>query len=194
MGHKHRRSPRSEKNPYSHLTIAQAKFLKAFERCGQVSAAAKACGSHYTSHARWLKSSQAYREAFDEHSKPAAIMTLEDEAIERAVTGWDEPVFYLGQQCGTKRKKSDTLLIFMLKALAPDKYREISAINIAASASGSLPDPEQIQAAIRQAKQDPEFVEFLRQKKVRESQAAFTEGPGSSESDDPSGDEAGDES
>jgi hypothetical protein len=48
---------------------------------------------------------------------------LEDEAARRARDGWDEPVFYQGDQCGTIRKFSDTLLIFLLKARDP-KYRE----------------------------------------------------------------------
>ncbi len=42
----------------------------------------------------------------------------------RAVEGVDEPRFHDGQICGHVRKYSDTLLIFMLKARRPDKYKE----------------------------------------------------------------------
>lgn len=49
---------------------------------------------------------------------------LEDEATRRASEGWDEPVFYQGVQTGLIRKFSDTLLIFLLKARDPKKYRE----------------------------------------------------------------------
>lgn len=49
---------------------------------------------------------------------------LEDEATRRAVEGWDEPVFYQGEQCALVRKYSDTLLIVQLKARRPQKYRE----------------------------------------------------------------------
>lgn len=49
---------------------------------------------------------------------------LEDEARRRAAEGWDEPVFYKGEQQGTVRKYSDTLLIVLLKARRPEKYRE----------------------------------------------------------------------
>lgn len=49
---------------------------------------------------------------------------LEDEAVRRAYVGVEEPLFYQGKQCGTVRKYSDTLLIFLLKGAKPAKYRE----------------------------------------------------------------------
>jgi hypothetical protein len=48
----------------------------------------------------------------------------------RGVDGWEEPVFHNGELCGTKRKYSDTCLIFMLKALDPAKYREAAQVEI----------------------------------------------------------------
>lgn len=50
--------------------------------------------------------------------------SLEDEATRRAKEGWDEPVWYQGEQCGTVKKYSDTLLIVQLKARRPEKYRD----------------------------------------------------------------------
>ena len=39
--------------------------------------------------------------------------------------GWEEPVgWYKGEAGGTVRRFSDTLLIFLLKGAAPEKYRE----------------------------------------------------------------------
>ena len=49
---------------------------------------------------------------------------LEQECIRRARDGVDEPVWYKGDQCGIVRKYSDTLAIFLLKGIKPDKYRE----------------------------------------------------------------------
>lgn len=65
-----------------------------------------------------------YREAVEEYAD-----RLEEEADRRAFEGVDEPVYgRVGKdqdgQIGTIRKYSDTLLIFRLKALRPDKYRE----------------------------------------------------------------------
>ena len=50
---------------------------------------------------------------------------LEAEAYRRAVEGWVEPVgWYKGKAGGTVRRYSDTLLIFTLKGLLPDRYRD----------------------------------------------------------------------
>jgi len=49
---------------------------------------------------------------------------LEDEALRRAVDGTLKPVYQGGKRVGTVREYSDTLLIFMLKARNPKRYRE----------------------------------------------------------------------
>ena len=49
---------------------------------------------------------------------------LEYEAVRRAYHGVAEPVFYNGVQCGSVTKYSDKLLMFLLKARNPAKYRE----------------------------------------------------------------------
>jgi len=64
---------------------------------------------------------------------------LEDEATRRATVGWDEPVFYQGNQCGLVRKFSDTLLIFQLKARDPAKYRERIDANLVHSGNPDAP-------------------------------------------------------
>ncbi len=62
------------------------------------------------------------------------MSALEDEARRRAYDGWLEPVFHKGVKVGTVRKFSDTLLIVLLKAHKPEKYRE----NIKMDVSGDL--------------------------------------------------------
>ena len=64
-----------------------------------------------------------YAAAF-ELAKGCALEVMEVEARRRAVAGWDEPVFQSGEHVGDKRKFSDVLLIFMLKAADPDKYAD----------------------------------------------------------------------
>lgn len=49
---------------------------------------------------------------------------LEEEADRRGRDGYDEPVFYQGEERGAKRKYSDALLLARLKAIRPDQYRE----------------------------------------------------------------------
>lgn len=63
---------------------------------------------------------------------------LEDEAVRRAHRGVDKPVFYQGKRCGTVREYSDTLLIFMLKARRPEKYRDNSSVEISGKGGKSI--------------------------------------------------------
>ena len=49
---------------------------------------------------------------------------LEQEARRRAVEGVKKPVFYKGEKIGFVNEYSDTLLIFLLKARRPERYRE----------------------------------------------------------------------
>jgi hypothetical protein len=49
---------------------------------------------------------------------------LEDEAIERALHGVEEEIWYGGKHIGTTRKYSDSLLMFLLKARRPEKFRD----------------------------------------------------------------------
>ncbi len=53
------------------------------------------------------------------------LMKLEDEAERRAVEGVEEDVFTPhGKKVGTRRVYSDSLLVRLLKAAAPDKYSD----------------------------------------------------------------------
>lgn len=49
---------------------------------------------------------------------------MEAEAWRRAMKGTERPVFHKGQEVGLVREYSDLLLIFMLKGIRPDKFRE----------------------------------------------------------------------
>lgn len=100
----------------------QAAFLKEFSLSGHVGNSAKKAGIERATVYLW-RSDPAFEVLF-EHARKQAVSVLEDEAHRRAMVGVDEPVFYKGVPCGAVRKYSDTLLIVLLKANAPDKYRE----------------------------------------------------------------------
>ena len=77
-----------------------------------------------TTHYEWLERSPEYRRAF-EAAKEDAADNLEAEVYRRAVKGVRKPVgWYMGKAGGYVREFSDVLLIFYLKALRPEKYRE----------------------------------------------------------------------
>lgn len=77
----------------------------------------------------WRASDPQFAIAWDE-AVETGTDELEEEARRRAFQGVDEPVFYQGDECGTVRKYSDTLLIFLLKGRKPDKYRERVTIDV----------------------------------------------------------------
>ena len=51
--------------------------------------------------------------------------------MRRALEGGEEPVFYQGKIVGSVRKYSDTLLMFMLKARRPERYRDRVGVDVA---------------------------------------------------------------
>jgi hypothetical protein len=67
----------------------------------------------------------AYAEKFAS-AREEAVDLLEGEALRRAVQGVEEPVFYKGERVdkGQVRRYSDVLLIFLLKANRPVKFRD----------------------------------------------------------------------
>jgi hypothetical protein len=98
-------------------------FLAAYRETGNIKLACQAARVSRSSHYRWLQNPD-YAKEFDEAKKDAGDV-LEAEARRRAVDGWEEQVgWYKGQAGGTLRRYSDTLLIFLLKGAAPERYRE----------------------------------------------------------------------
>jgi len=112
----------------STTTVLAAKkrriFLRVLSECGSVLEAAKACG--YTS-SSYMQKYRAEHEDFAEewaHAVDAAADRLENEADRRAVEGVSEPIMYKGAVVGFKQNYSDALLMFRLRGLRPDMYRE----------------------------------------------------------------------
>lgn len=64
------------------------------------------------------KAEAAFKEALD-----IGTDQIEAELHRRAVTGYLEPVFYKGRRVNTVRRKSDILLMFLLKKRRPE-YRD----------------------------------------------------------------------
>ena len=100
----------------------QKDFLSAYAAYGNITDAARKGHCHRTSHYVWMRDA-AYAEAFTE-AREEACDVLESEARRRAVKGVAKPIYYQGAIVGTVKEYSDTLLIFLMKALMPDKYRD----------------------------------------------------------------------
>lgn len=109
---------------YNFLTPEKrAQFLALLSECGNVTRAAEKAD---LDRCRLYQSRRDDNEFAAEWEEAAIVgaARLEDEARRRAVEGWEEPVWHRGEMCGTVRKFSDTLLICLLKAHHPDKYKE----------------------------------------------------------------------
>jgi hypothetical protein len=87
----------------------QRAMLAAVAHCLSVTAACAQVGISRQTHYEWVRQHPAYAAAFAE-AQQLGIEWLEDVAIERATAG---------------ERPSDVLLIFLLKAARPDKYRDL---------------------------------------------------------------------
>jgi len=96
-------------------------WLAAYATLGTVRGASEATGIAPSTHYDWLRKDPEYPARFAE-AQAASAAVLEEEARRRATEGWEEPVFHMGEQCGTKRRYSDTLLIFLMKGNQPAKF------------------------------------------------------------------------
>lgn len=101
----------------------QAKFLAELARTGIVSDACRAAGIHRNTAYLWREQSDHFRQGW-EQAEATATEAMEAEMRRRAVEGCRRPVFQQGRQVGEVTEYSDALLMFMLRARAPEKYRE----------------------------------------------------------------------
>ncbi len=104
-------------------------LISLIETGGNVSRACEVAGLARQRVYEWRTVDEQFALAWDE-AVETGTEELEQEARRRAYSGVDEPVFYQGEACGTIRKYSDTLLIFLLKGRKPDKYRERFTIDV----------------------------------------------------------------
>lgn len=64
-----------------------------------------------------------------EDAMATGAMVLESAMINRAVKGWEEPVYYKDELVGHKTKYSDTLLIKALESRLPERYGKKMEVN-----------------------------------------------------------------
>ena len=102
-------------------------FLAVFCQYGRIVKSARDAGIHWTSHYHWLKRDKVYASAFDA-AKQIAADHFEDEIYRRGFEGYERPVTYQGEITGHYTDYSDTLAIFALKGLRPEKYRDNAPI------------------------------------------------------------------
>jgi hypothetical protein len=144
----------------------QNAVLAAFRTLANVSRACAAAKVSRRQHYTWLQEDPAYAAAFD-RAKPEAAQRLVDEAVERGFHGYDQPLVFQGNftypplrdkrgailrdKKGEAllsdrplciRRKSDSVLMFLLRAWLPKIYRE----RVDHEVSGSLNIVHRLQA------------------------------------------------
>jgi hypothetical protein len=141
----------------------QRRFVEALAETGNVSGAVRMAGTSRTRAYELRKTDAAFAAAWDEAEQIAADK-LEAETWRRAVEGVEEPVISGGKlvhgddgQPVTIRRYSDQLLLALLRAHRPEKFRERTAVEI--DISDRLAD--RLEAARQRAIAKPEPVLML---------------------------------
>jgi len=99
------------------------RFLTALSETASVTKACELARLPRRTVYNWRRTDQGFAQAW-EAALDMGTDALEDEAIRRAYHGTGRPVFQGKELVGHVRDYSDTLLIFMLKARRPNKYRD----------------------------------------------------------------------
>jgi len=127
------------------------KFLAALGETGNVTTAATAAGVSRQACYLLRDRDELFASAWDSALETAADL-LEAEARRRAADGVDEPVYYQGEVCGHVRRYSDTLLIFLLKAHRPAKFRDNARVEHSGEGGGPIrvatPEPAALGGAL----------------------------------------------
>jgi hypothetical protein len=108
----------------------KAAFLEAVEGTADVSASALKVGIPRRTIYGWRDADAEFAAAW-EKAVELGTDALEDEAVRRGREGTLRPVYQGGKHVGDVREYSDTLLIFMLKARRPEKYRDNARMELA---------------------------------------------------------------
>lgn len=104
------------------------RFLDAYIENPVIKNACKAIRLERRTFYHWLANDEQFAKEFNIR-KNIVITFLEDEAYRRAVSGVSKPVYQGGVKVGEYQEYSDTLLALLLKANAPEKYRDKAISN-----------------------------------------------------------------
>lgn len=137
----------------------RARFLERLAATANVTESCEAADIPRSTAYLWRKQDATFAKAWEE-ANDLGSDALEDEAVRRGRVGVLDPVFYQGIECGSVRRYSDTLLIFMLKGRRPDRFKDRVSAEHSGPGGGPLvteityvhhapaPDPEEEDAAV----------------------------------------------
>lgn len=97
---------------------------KLVEAGGSFRTASKLCGVAWQTLYKWRSVDENFAEAWTAVLEGPATDALESEALRRAVDGDDAPVIHQGVITDWYKKRSDILLMFLMKSRRPEKYAD----------------------------------------------------------------------
>ncbi len=109
-----------DRMPLAGKVAARAAFLLCLAHSGNVTIAAEFAGASRASLYNWRTQSDVFRAQWDEALLEAADR-LGNIAWQRAVKGVEMPVFYQGEQIGSRQIFSDRLLVYLLSYARQNK-------------------------------------------------------------------------
>jgi hypothetical protein len=113
----------------------KAVFLDALSRLASIIRACQVARIPRRTVYNWRSQDEGFATAW-EQAIELGTDALEDEAVRRALHGVLKPVYQKGRRVGSIREFSDALLIALLKARRPSKYRD--NLKIDAKVSGGV--------------------------------------------------------
>lgn len=134
---------------------ARARFLRALELGYSVGHAAEVAGVGRSTVYDRREAEPAFAEAWD-RAVERGTDRLEDAARRRAIEGIKDPVFYQGKIVGARLVYSDTLLLALLNARRPEKFKwrgevttKAEPVDLSRLSDRDLRDLERIRAKLR---------------------------------------------
>ncbi|MEQ1753593.1 MAG: hypothetical protein ABL973_05620 [Micropepsaceae bacterium] len=103
---------------------AELEFMDLISQGLAVGEACLRAGVSRASMYRRRNSEYPFRVLWDEALEIAADR-LEEEADRRGFSGWEESVYYKGSAVGVRKRYSDRMLMFRLRALKPGRYSRV---------------------------------------------------------------------
>lgn len=123
------------------LVQQKTRFLDTFRVTGNVLRSCQSAGVPRTNVYRWLERDEKFSLAYHQAERDAEDV-LERAAWDRATRGRTKRVYWQGKLVEETQEPSDLLLMFLLKARNPQKYRDRVTIDY-----GSIPTDQLIAEA-----------------------------------------------
>lgn len=164
------------------ITPAQVLYLNEFAKTHSMVKAMKAAGLSSLREVEDWKTADTSVDGYGFRGALAEAQALladsiESAAYERAVVGWDEPVFQGGEQVGSKRRYSDSLMQTLLEASLPEKYGSKAAasmtleLGLKGGDRGPLPSPQALEEVFEVSMEFGQMLARRVGKRVREEGA-----------------------